>query len=89
MTTSSTSAATTVELGSARALICRECGNETSLAAEFACTECFGPLEVGYDFPTLRRADIEAGPQSIWRYRSLLPVPADVAAHPNTEPGMT
>ncbi|HEX2301018.1 MAG TPA: threonine synthase, partial [Pseudonocardiaceae bacterium] len=37
----------------------------------------------------ITRADIEAGPKSIWRYRNLLPVPSDVDAHPNTEPGLT
>ncbi|SDH90191.1 threonine synthase [Actinokineospora alba] len=80
---------TTLDLGSARALSCRECGHQIPLAAEFACAECFGPLEVSYEFGKITRADIEAGPQSIWRYRGLLPVPADVDTHPNTEPGMT
>jgi threonine synthase len=46
-------------------------------------------MEVTYDLPRLSRADIEAGPASIWRYASLLPVPPDVAAAPNTEPGWT
>ncbi|MBC6449683.1 threonine synthase [Actinokineospora xionganensis] len=80
---------TTLDLGSARALSCRECGHQIPLAAEFACAECFGPLEVSYEFGKITRADIEAGPKSIWRYRGLLPVPADVDTHPNTEPGMT
>ncbi|HEY3263105.1 MAG TPA: threonine synthase [Pseudonocardiaceae bacterium] len=78
-----------LDLGPARALVCRECGTEVPLAAEFACAQCFGPLEVAYDFGTVTRADIEAGPRSIWRYRGLLPVPADVDRHPNTEPGLT
>jgi threonine synthase len=77
------------DLGPARALSCRECGHQIPLAAEFACSECFGPLEVAYDFGPVRREDIEAGPKSIWRYRNLLPVPADVQSHPNTEPGLT
>ncbi|GAA4017598.1 threonine synthase [Allokutzneria multivorans] len=77
------------DLGPARALVCRECGNEVPLAAEFACAECFGPLEVGYDFGKITRAEIEAGPRSIWRYRNLLPVPSDVQEHPNTDPGLT
>ena len=55
----------------------------------YACDECFGPLEVGYDFPRLTRADIEAGPKNIWRYAPLLPVPADIASRPTTEPGYT
>ncbi|HWR49385.1 MAG TPA: threonine synthase [Pseudonocardiaceae bacterium] len=78
-----------LDLGRARQLVCRECGFSTPLAAEFACTECFGPLEVGYDFGHVTRSDIESGPASIWRYRSLLPVPADVDEHPNTQPGLT
>jgi threonine synthase len=90
MTVSSTlAAATTVNLGPARALSCRECGHEIPLAPEFACPECFGPLEVAYDFAGVTRKRIEAGPKSIWRYASLLPVPSDVARHPNTEPGLT
>jgi len=80
---------TSLDLGPARALSCRECGHQVPLAAEFACTECFGPLEVVYDFGTVTRAGIEAGPRSIWRYRALLPVPSTVLDHPNTEPGLT
>ena len=83
------SAATTYDLGPARALSCRECGHETPLAAEFACSQCFGPLEVAYDFPAVTRESIEAGPRSIWRYRDLLPVPSTVQQHANTEPGLT
>src|SRR4051794_21076484 len=77
------------DLGTARELVCRECGCSTPLAAEFACAECFGPLEVGYDFEPISRSEIEAGPPSIWRYRKLLPVPDNVDDHPNTEPGLT
>src|SRR3954468_13594101 len=80
---------TSFNLGPARALSCRECGHETPLAAEFACTQCFGPLEIAYDFPAVTRASIEAGPKSIWRYRDLLPVPSTVQEHPNTDPGLT
>ena len=76
-------------LGYASELACRECGQTYELGARHACAECFGPLEVRYDLPPLTRADIEAGPQNIWRYASLLPVPPDVAARPNTEPGWT
>ncbi|MCP2165133.1 threonine synthase [Goodfellowiella coeruleoviolacea] len=82
-------AATTFDLGPARALSCRECGHQVPLAAEFACGECFGPLEVAYEFGPITRATIESGPKSIWRYRDLLPVPSDVDRHPNTEPGLT
>ena len=40
-----------------------------ALVATYACVECFGPLEVPYDFGERHpRASIEAGPQNIWRY---------------------
>jgi threonine synthase len=75
--------------GNARCLVCRECGHEQDLGPFYACPECFGPLEVGYDFDAISREEIEAGPKNIWRYRSLLPVRADIADIPNTEPGFT
>lgn len=83
------STSTSFDLGPARALSCRECGHQIPLAAEFACPQCFGPLEVAYDFPAVTRESIEVGPKSIWRYRQLLPVPSTVQQHPNTEPGLT
>jgi threonine synthase len=82
-------APTPSRFGYASNLSCRECGQTYELGATHVCAECFGPLEVSYDLPPLTRASIEAGPHSIWRYASLLPVPADVAAGPNTEPGWT
>ncbi|MQY13056.1 Threonine synthase [Streptomyces sp. RB5] len=81
-----------VDLGPATALSCRECGHRVPLGPVFACEECFGPLEVAYDLPgdpAALRARIEAGPANIWRYAPLLPVPADVADKPNTNPGFT
>ena len=75
--------------GNATHLVCRECREKTPLGPFYACTECFGPLEVGYDFPTITREQIEAGPRSIWRYAPLLPVPADIATFRSTDPGFT
>jgi threonine synthase len=75
--------------GYARCLVCRECRAEQPLGPFYACPECFGPLEVGYDFPSITRADVEAGPANIWRYADLLPVRPDIADIPNTEPGLT
>ena len=75
--------------GPARSLVCRECGTERALGPFYACEECFGPLEIKYDFGAVTREQIEAGPRSIWRYKDLLPVPADVATIPNTDPGFT
>ncbi len=77
------------EFGPATGLSCRECGAVYDLGPIFACAECFGPLEVTYDFGDVRRADIESGPTDIWRYRALLPVPPDVTAKPNIRPGWT
>ena len=75
--------------GHATSLSCRECGHQVDLGPFYACPECFGPLEVAYDFPAVTREQIAAGPPNIWRYRALLPVPADIEQSPNTEPGFT
>ncbi|MBF2077960.1 MAG: threonine synthase [Synechococcales cyanobacterium T60_A2020_003] len=59
-------------------LKCKECGAEYEAQAIHVCELCFGPLEVVYDYNRLSqvvtRETIEAGPNSIWRYRNLLPV---------------
>src|ERR1700722_8347832 len=75
--------------GYATHLSCRECGHTSDLGSRHACDECFGPLEVTYSLPRISRKTIESGPQSIWRYASLLPVPPDVATRPNLDPGWT
>src|SRR6478736_1145862 len=75
--------------GNATHLVCRACGEQSPLGPFYACMECFGPLEVGYSFPAVTRAEIEAGPKSIWRYAPLLPVPADIASFRSTDPGFT
>ena len=63
-------------------LHCRACGATAPIQAVHACDECFGPLEVAYDYEEIRRRvsrqRIEAGPPSIWRYRDLLPVEDDL-----------
>src|SRR4051794_35324424 len=75
--------------GHAVHLVCRECRATQPLGPSYACQECFGPLEIGYEFPEVTRAEIEAGPKNILRYQALLPVPADIASSPNMEPGFT
>ena len=83
------SAATT---SPARGLVCRACGAEYPIAAQHACYECFGPLEVAYDQAALARVtrdQIEAGPPSIWRYAGLLPTGQDPAARITLNPGYT
>ncbi|WP_031509473.1 threonine synthase [Streptomyces megasporus] len=93
MAVQTVASSTDISLGPAVALSCRECGERFPLGPVFACEMCFGPLEIAYDLPTgdpegLRKR-IEAGPNSIWRYAPLLPVPADVADKPNMNPGFT
>src|SRR5215212_4200335 len=64
--------------GFMKALKCRECGREYPLAATHVCEFDFGPLEVAYDYDRIKksmtRAAIESRPQTMWRYRELLPV---------------
>lgn len=91
MATTSTQAHATeiLPFGPASALSCRECGEQYEIGPLFACEQCFGPLEVAYDFSGVSKNLIESGPSSIWRYASLLPVPSNVASQPNMAPGMT
>jgi threonine synthase len=80
------------DLSPASALVCRNCGASFPLGPQHACLECWGPLEVGYDANRLARvtrADVEAGPQSIWRYAGLLPVGQDAGARVDSGTGMT
>jgi len=72
-------------------LKCKECGATYELGANFACENCFGPLEVTYDYSDLDAAGakrrIQAGSQGIWRYDDFLPFtsrPKDPL-----EPGLT
>jgi len=82
---------TTSATATFRALKCRECGEEYELKASHVCEFCFGPLEVAYDYNALRRTvtreTIQAGPNSIWRYRPFLPVATDTPIDVGT--GMT
>ena len=84
-----TVSAPALDFGPAVGLTCRNCGASLPLGAHYACSECFGPLEVGYEYGDIARSDITAGPPSIWRYKSLLPVPSDVASRPGLQPGLT
>ena len=72
-------------------LKCKECGESYPLEARFVCEQCFGPLEVAYDFsdldPAEARRKIQAGSRGIWRYSDFLPFegrPGDPL-----EPGLT
>jgi threonine synthase len=67
--------------GFMKALKCRECGREYPLEATHVCEFDFGPLEVAYDYDrikkSLTKAAIQSRPNSMWRYRELLPVAGD------------
>jgi threonine synthase len=61
-----------------RGLKCRLCGKTYPREPLNFCTEDFGPLEVDYDYEaiseSLNRAKIEMRPNTMWRYRELLPI---------------
>jgi len=67
-------------------LKCRECGQEYPIKPLHVCEDCFGPLEVNYDYAKIRaavsRATIAARPHNLWRYRELLPVDGEPEAGP-------
>jgi len=76
---------------SIESLKCKECGSVYELDASYVCENCFGPLEVAYDYSSLDPAEvkrqIQAGSQGIWRYADFLPFkgrPGDPL-----EPGLT
>jgi len=58
--------------------VCRECGTLYPADPIHVCEQCFGPLEVAYDYQAIRsvvsRERIAAGPPTLWRYSDLLPV---------------
>ncbi len=65
-------------------LRCRECGRRFGNQPMSICDECFSPLEVAFDMAAAKqrftREAIAQGPQSMWRYQALLPVPEGYAA---------
>lgn len=64
-------------------LRCRECGARYPDSPQYVCEECFGPLEVEYDYDIIKsrvsREKIAAGPWNLWRYADLLPVAVESA----------
>lgn len=79
--TQATTTSTQATSATFKSLKCKECGEEYELKALHVCEFCFGPLEVSYDYNALRstvtRETIQAGPNSIWRYRKFLPVTSE------------
>ena len=73
------------------ALTCKECGQVYPLEAHYVCEQCFGPLEVSYDYSGFDAGEakrkIQAGPADIWRYADFLPL-AERPRDP-VQPGLT
>ncbi len=61
-------------------LRCRECGKTWGNQPRSYCEDCFSPLEITYDYDSLRtqvsRELFASRAPNIWRYRELLPLPA-------------
>ena len=59
-------------------LKCRECGRLYPTEVINVCEFCFGSIEVDYDYEAIRRtltkASFASRPESLWRYRELLPI---------------
>jgi threonine synthase len=61
-----------------KGLQCRECGQEYPQAPLHVCENCFGPLEIQYDYDGIKKSisrdKIAAREHNLWRYRELLPI---------------
>jgi threonine synthase len=71
-----------------RGLKCRECGRGYPVEPLHVCENCFGPLEITYDYGRIKaavsRALIESRPRNIWRYKELLPIETEPIAGPDS-----
>ena len=79
------------DLGPAVALSCRECGHRIDLGPFYACTECFGPLEVAYEFALSGAAlndKIEVRPGQHLAVRAAAARSRRRRRHPEHEPGL-
>jgi len=59
-------------------LRCRECGHDYPQKPLYVCEDCFGPLEIVYDYDGIAKAlshkKIASREKNLWRYRELLPI---------------
>ena len=69
-------------------LRCRECKKEYESTFKYICDECFGPLDVHYNFASLRKNTFVNREQTYWRYFELLPI-ADKSYIISINAGMT
>ena len=72
-------------------LKCRECGKSYPIRPVSMCEECFGPLEVFYNYEAIGKIlnpeIIQKREQNMWRYRELLPAASPVS--PGSSVGFT
>ncbi len=57
-----------------KSLQCRECKKEYTPTFRYICEECFGPLDVQYDFPQVNKNTFANREHTYWRYHELLPI---------------
>ncbi|HSB57674.1 MAG TPA: threonine synthase [Nitrosopumilaceae archaeon] len=57
-----------------KSLQCRECKKEYPPIFKYICDECFGPLDVNYDFPSVNKNTFANREHTYWRYFELLPI---------------
>ena len=57
-----------------KSLQCRECKKEYAPTFRYICEECFGPLDVRYDFPAVGKNTFANREHTYWRYHELLPI---------------
>jgi len=55
-------------------LQCRECKKIFEPTFKYVCDDCFGPLDVKYDFPTVTKNAFANREHTYWRYFELLPI---------------
>jgi threonine synthase len=61
-------------LAKIKSLQCRECKKEYPPTFKYICEECFGPLDVRYDFPSVNKNTFSNREHTYWRYHELLPI---------------
>ncbi len=71
-----------------KGLKCRVCETPYPVEPLAICEECFGPLEVDYDYSLIKqkltREEIATRPKTMWRYRELLPINGEPAVGRHT-----
>ena len=69
-------------------LQCRECKKEYDSTFKYICTDCFGPLDVKYDFAPVSKNTFSNREHTYWRYFELLPI-VDKSNIVSIDAGMT